>query len=98
MGKEHITTYKRGHRISFDNGTEYYVDNGESTEKERPCTRCGEMPTHEGFDACLGKLTGVVAACCGHGKTRGYILFENGIRIEGHFIVEKRDNVKIKRK
>ena len=53
----------RGHLICGDT----YCDTGESTSIERPCPRCGEMPTEEGHDACLGTLPGVVNACCGHG-------------------------------
>jgi hypothetical protein len=34
-----------------------------------------------GPDPCLGKLPGVVAACCGHGEDEGYIWFENGLCI-----------------
>jgi hypothetical protein len=39
----------------------------------------------EGHDACLGTLPGVRAACCGHGKTKGYVLFESGLMISGTF-------------
>jgi hypothetical protein len=35
-----------------------------------------------GPDPCLGKLPGVVSACCGHGLLQGYIVFENGRRVE----------------
>jgi hypothetical protein len=31
-----------------------------------------------GPDPCLGKLPGVVNACCGHGLQPGYVIFENG--------------------
>ncbi len=31
-----------------------------------------------GPDPCLGALPGVLFACCGHGKARGYIYFTNG--------------------
>lgn len=54
-------------------------------EPDMPCVRCGEMPTKEGYDACLGSLPGVFAACCGHGVEEGYILFENGVKITGNF-------------
>lgn len=49
------------------------------------------MPTKEGYDACLGRLPGVVAACCGHGVDDGYILFENGVNIRGHFNITPQD-------
>jgi hypothetical protein len=50
-----------------------------------PCKVCGELPTPEAHDACLGKLPGVSAACCGHGKTKGCVLFESGLMISGTF-------------
>jgi len=52
-----------------------YLDNGIDVEKlpNRPCPKCGKMPTPEGYDACLGHIQGAVAACCGHGVEEGYI-------------------------
>jgi len=35
------------------------------------------MPTPEGHDACLGKLPGVGAACCGHGVDDAYAIDNN---------------------
>lgn len=40
-------------------------------------------------DKCLGRLPGVSSACCGHGKDLGYITFENGIMVQGFFIIRK---------
>lgn len=70
-------------------------DTGELTDKngnpvdiqKLKCTKCGKMATSEGHDACLGTLPGVKAACCGHGVDEGYILFDNGIKLVGHFEV-----------
>lgn len=42
------------------------------------CARCFRELPEEGPDPCLGMLPGVEFACCGHGKGRGYIVFENG--------------------
>ncbi len=50
-----------------------------------PCKVCGQLPTPEGHDACLGTLPGVSAACCGHGKTEGYVMFDSGQVIRGTF-------------
>jgi hypothetical protein len=50
-----------------------------------PCAVCGQLPTPEGHDACLGTLPDVSAACCGHGKEEGYVLFESGLLISGMF-------------
>lgn len=49
---------------------------------DRACVSCKKFQNEDGTDPCLGKLPGVVAACCGHGE-RGYIAFENGVNI--HF-------------
>jgi hypothetical protein len=46
-----------------------------------PCLTCGlpYMEFREGWiDPCIGKLPGVIFACCGHGQETGYIAFENG--------------------
>ena len=48
---------------------EYYLDTFEDTSEPRPCTKCGKMPTIEGYDACW-----VSAACWCHGVEEGYIL------------------------
>lgn len=40
---------------------------------DRPCIRCGNPPTPEGYDACLGHLEGVKSACCGHGVSEPVI-------------------------
>jgi hypothetical protein len=63
------------------------------------CKRCRKAwkkvettPKYEQYDHCLGKLPGVSHACCGHGVSEGYIAFENGIIIRGHFRVEDHIN------
>lgn len=62
-----------GYKIEH-NGTEWvFSDNGESTVatyKERPCGYCNKHSINEGFesyDACIGKVDGLINACCGHG-------------------------------
>ena len=56
----------------------------------RPCKKCGkDFGKIDGVevDPCLGKLPGVISACCGHGKPEeSYIMFENGINIEGFLL------------
>lgn len=84
------TSQKRGHPYFYDGEEiEYYLDTAESTSEERPCIKCGEMPTKEGNDACLGRLPGVNAACCGHGVDEGYIYFKNGVIIRAYFTIER---------
>ena len=64
-------SYLRGHQVISDGLRWRYIDTGEVVNKEtdngRPCKRCGKLPTPDGHDACLGKLPGVIGACCGHG-------------------------------
>jgi len=74
-----ITSYKIGHIIEYniENSKWYYLDNKEEANYFKPCPLCGNMPTKEGYDFCLGKLPGVKNACCGHGIKEGYIHFEN---------------------
>lgn len=50
-----------------------------------PCPKCGQLPTPEGHDPCLGTLPGVKAACCGHGiPDQAYVAFDNGMVIRGN--------------
>lgn len=62
-------SYQRGHRIEYDNDDKRWVysDDRSSILIERPCVRCGRMPTQEGYDACLGYIPDIRSACCGHG-------------------------------
>jgi hypothetical protein len=51
------------------------------------CPECHLARGKDRCDPCIGKLPGVLFACCGHGgKTPGncpdgYILFENGVAV-----------------
>lgn len=57
-----------------------YEETGEDVKAVpvKPCKHCGQLPTKEGYDACIGYLPGVVYACCGHGKENPYVVFKNG--------------------
>lgn len=57
-----------------DTGLWRYVDTNEAIGDDRACRRCGEPPTPEGHDACLGHLEGVRACCCGHGVSEPYTI------------------------
>jgi len=88
-----ITAQEKGYQITYnvENEQWIYVDTKEPVENNpRPCKRCGQLPTKEGYDACLGKLPGVKNACCGHGYEDGYIMFEDGTTIRGNFKVDKK--------
>lgn len=61
-------SYQRGHPIEY-NGQWVYSDDKTPIVKERPCVRCRQMATREGYDACLGYIPGAKSACCGHGVT-----------------------------
>ncbi len=50
------------------------------------CPECGESKGrnrdgYQAVDPCLGKLPGVISACCGHETGEGYIIFENNTKI-----------------
>ena len=67
--------YLRGHLCKYQNGKWIYSDSGiVAGEEIRTCKRCGQIPTVEGYDACLGYIPGVTSACCGHGVGEGFSL------------------------
>lgn len=53
------------------------MDDKTSITNERLCVKCGQPPTSEGYDACLGYIEGVKSACCGHGISDKCIVYEN---------------------
>jgi hypothetical protein len=84
--------FENGNLIyTYDDGLHwYFADNDELADylpdipdevimNSRPCPRCGKLPIGGAYDACLGKLKGVKAACCGHGVEKGYISYNNGV-------------------
>lgn len=78
------TSYNHGAPIEFDylnNQWAYLDDKISILNNPRLCPKCSKMPTEEGYDGCLGKLPGILEACCGHGIRKGYIIFENGKKI-----------------
>lgn len=67
--------FSRGHPIEYVGSEWVWSDTKEPIEgNERPCIRCGCMPTPEGHDACIGTLDGVSSACCGHGVEEPYVM------------------------
>ena len=83
----------QGYEIYYDEERESwcYVDNDVPIRfKQRPCPQCGKSYGVDGHDPCLGRLPGVINACCGHGgRCTSYIQFENGVTIEGKFTAGK---------
>ena len=67
------TSHERGWETLYNWELEAWCwkDTGLPVEgNPRPCKRCGEYPTPEGYDACLGYIEGVKSACCGHGVSK----------------------------
>lgn len=80
----------RGHDIEHINGQWVFSDTKESTvetHKIRPCGNCGKHSIkegHEEYDACIGKLPGLMNACCGHGvDSEAYVQFLDGFTVCG---------------
>ena len=65
-------SYSRGHEIYYDGIDWRYSDDNSIHDDSRPCKKCNCYPTIEGYDACLGKIEGVIHACCGHGVGMEY--------------------------
>ncbi len=70
-----IHSFSRGWEITYENNQWVWLDTREPIkENERPCKRCGCLPTKDGHDACIGKLKNVESACCGHGVEEPYVV------------------------
>ena len=72
------TGFIRGHPVHFDG--EWRYEDGSAASHDRPCPKCGEPPTPEGYDACIGHVPGASSVCCGHGMGEPYIVREGGKR------------------
>jgi hypothetical protein len=72
--------------IHFKNG-EWVDSKGRSFRKHHwrktTCARCGNLPTEEGYDSCIGFVPGVIKACCGHGSKAPYVKLPNNKIIKG---------------
>jgi hypothetical protein len=78
-------SFERGHEMKCIGGVWYYTDTGGPVAwNRRDCKKCGRPDTPEGHDPCLGKLPGVMNACCGHGyDSVAYVQLVNGSHISG---------------
>ena len=65
--------HSRGWPIEWTGARWVYSDTHAPDDDSRACRRCGRKPTPEGYDACLGRIKGVAAACCGHGAGRAFV-------------------------
>ena len=81
----YIAHYRGNEMVYIRDKKEWiYTDTGEKHDKTKPrrCARCGEYPTEDGHDSCLGHLEGVKFACCGHSIVgKAYVVLEDGTRI-----------------
>ena len=71
---------------SNDPRWEYAIHNGRKVHSK--CKFCGQPPTPEGYDHCIGELPGVLHACCGHGVEPSMVRFTNRVVIRGKFDVD----------
>ena len=91
-------SFCRGHPTIWLNEIQKWVyeDTKESiNDVIRPCVQCGAIMSDDiesdgAIDFCLGKLEGVISACCGHGIVEeAYISFDNGLIIRGFEIFKE---------
>jgi len=64
----------------------FFVDTGDPVwaSAERSCGKCGKQRTAAGHDDCLGTLSGVMNACCGHGDAAlAYVQYREGLTFRG---------------
>jgi len=79
----------RGNGIYEVDGEWFYNKNDLKVKDnvEIECGMCGYKPIKDGceaYDACIGKLIGVMNACCGHGDDRdAYVQFLDGKSVHG---------------
>ena len=69
--------WRRGHDTEWDEEAKEwrYADTGEIADYDRPCIKCGEMPTPDGYDPCIGYIEGATGACCGHGVFQMSVMY-----------------------
>lgn len=75
------TAYNFGHMSWYDwdlPGWRYSDDDTSVRDNDRPCPECGELETPEGYDPCIGCISGATAACCGHGLYEGSVRMKDG--------------------
>jgi hypothetical protein len=86
------TSHARGHSIWLDGSSWRYADDNAPVAKcDRACARCGETPTAEGYDACLGFIAGATSACCGHGVHAPFSSIEASDR-DARSVTKRRGN------
>lgn len=71
-----VYSHDRGHKIKLSKNGWKYCDNNQPVSDDRPCKKCGRLPTKDGYDACLGYIENATSACCGHGVEDLYIILK----------------------
>lgn len=51
----------------------------------KSCAKCGRFVANNEPDPCIGRLDGVLSACCGHGEQDGYVMFSGKLVLRGQF-------------
>lgn len=78
---------------------EYTPEMAGSGQRGR-CAHCGELPTPEGHDGCVGTLpeSVVMNACCGHGRdSQAYVQYWGGEIVRGAQAIEQIEELKARR-
>lgn len=81
----------RGHVIDDRDGIWYYAGTSirVADQPNIKCGHCNKKNRLDFCDSCLGKLSKVMNACCGHGNREdSYVQFDNGIILR-EFIIEQ---------
>ena len=80
-----VTGFVRGHKVFYDEKAKVWLYQEDKSDvsiiNEKPCKKCGRLPTNNGADYCLRELEQtdfIVSACCGHGVEQGYIQLADG--------------------
>jgi len=70
-----VRSHMRGHPVEWSGGLWLWSGTRVPVTTDRPCVRCGRMPTPEGYDACVGHVEDAVSVCCGHGVSEPILRF-----------------------
>ncbi len=89
----------KGHEVYVKDDTWYYSSDDKPVSenwKSRGCGLCNKLDIidgHESYDACLGRLPGVMNACCGHGDSSAYIQLPGGKVLSNAKSIKFIDNI-----
>ena len=88
----------RGYDIYEDDEVWYFSDTNEKVEVawiNRPCGHCKLYNTPQGHDGCLGTLSNVMNACCGHGIVKdAYVQYMDGNCVHGEEAIRIQKSLK----